>query len=313
MKIIVFGGTGLLGWAITRALRRNGHDVITAGRSVCDAVVDFRHDNQPEAFASLVQGADIVVNAAGILIEHGDNTFDAVHVKAPTALFAACAKARVARIVHISSLGVGTGIRGAYMATKLAAETALKAGPVDFAIVRPALLVDDDCPTTQLFKFMATMPIIALPGLVHRGGRQLAPIHVQDVAQAVVQICQHPKALRRVIELAGPQTMSYRQMLTAYRHQGGKGAALWLPLPWWLMKLAALLAAKLPQKVFSIDSVRMLQAGSVADCNEATQWAQYPLTPFMDRAVTALQTPMGGATASGQYAGDRFDVLQESP
>ncbi len=272
MKIVVFGGTGLLGWAITGALRRSGHEVITAGRSVCDAIVDFRYDTTPEAFLPLLQGVDIVVNAAGILIKRGDNTFDAVHAKAPLALFAACAKARVARIVHISSLGVGTGIRGDYMATKLAAENALQTGPVDFAIIRPALLMASDCPSTQLFKFLAKLPIIALPGLLHPGGSQLAPVHVQDVAEAVARICEHPKALRRVIELGGPQVMSYREMLAAYRHDAGKGAALWLPLPWWLMKVTALLAAKLPQAVFSIDTMRMLKAGSVPVDNAATTW-----------------------------------------
>jgi uncharacterized protein YbjT (DUF2867 family) len=302
MRIVVFGGTGLLGWAITRALRRNGHDVITAGRSVCDAVVDFRYDTAPEAYLPLVQGADIVVNAAGILIERGDNTFDAVHVKAPTALFTACAKARVARIVHISSLGVGTGIRGDYMATKLAAETALQAGSVDFAIVRPALLVDSDCPSTQLFEFLAKLPIIALPGLRHPGASLLAPIQVQDVAQAVARICEHPKALRRVIELAGPQTMSYREMLTTYRHQAGKGVALWLPLPWWLMKLTALLAAKLPQNVFSIDTMRMLRAGSVAPQSESSFWLRrIPAALLQTKEIQSPSTL--GDTNAGQMRG----------
>lgn len=302
MRIVVFGGTGLLGWAITRALRRNGHDVMTAGRSACDAVVDFRYDTEPEAFASLVQGADIVVNAAGILIERGDNTFDTVHVKAPVALFAACAKARVARIVHISSLGVGTGIRGDYMATTLAAETALQAGCVDFAIVRPALLVDSDCPSTQLFKFLARMPVIALPGLLHPGASRLAPIHVQDVAQAVARICAHPKALRRVIELAGPQTMSYREMLTVYRHQAGKGAALWLPLPWWLMKFTALLAAKLPQNVFSIDTMRLLQAGSVSVKDESSFWLRR-VPNALSQTNTALHNAVVGTANAGQMRG----------
>lgn len=302
MRIVVFGGAGLLGQAIARALRNDGHKVITAGRTGCDAAVDFRYDTEPEAFASLVHGADIVVNAVGILIERGDNTFDAVHVKGPSALFAACAKARVARIVHISGLGVGTGIRGDYMTTRLAGETALQAGPVDFAIIRPAVLVDEACPSTQLFKFLAKMPLIALPGLLHPGASRLAPIHVQDVAQAVARICAHPKALRRVVELAGPQTMSYREMLTVYRHQAGKGATLWLPLPWWLMKFTALLAAKLPQNVFSIDTMRMLQAGSVSVKDESSFWLRRVPTALC-QTNTALHNAVVGTANAGQMRG----------
>jgi uncharacterized protein YbjT (DUF2867 family) len=294
MKVIVFGGAGLLGRAIATVLRSHGHQVVTAGRAGCDVVVDYRFDNTPELFAAVVRGADIVVNAAGILTERGDNTFAAVHVAAPTALFQACAAERVARIVHISSLGVGTGIPGAYMASKLAAEQALQAGSVDYAIVRPALLVDAACPSTRLFQWLAKLPIIALPGLLHPGASLLAPIQVQDVAEAVTRICEHPKALRRTIELAGPEVMSYKTMLQRYREathpETGKGLVLWLPLPWWLMKATALLAAYLPQVVFSIDTMRMLQAGSVPQSNEALYWLRH-----MPKPTVAQQSIAGAA------------------
>jgi uncharacterized protein YbjT (DUF2867 family) len=275
MKVIVFGGAGLLGSAIAAALRGHGHQVVTAGRHGCDVAVDFRYDNTPALFAAVVRGADIVVNAAGILIERGDNTFNAVHVQAPSALFAACASERVARIVHVSSLGVGTGIAGGYMRSKLTAECALQAGSVDYAIVRPALLVDAACPSTRLFQWLAKLPVIALPGLLHPGASLVAPIQVQDVAEAVTRICEYPKALRRTIELAGPEVMGYRTMLARYRTAAGKGTALWLPLPWWLMKATALLAAYLPQTVFSIDTMRMLQAGSIPQSNEALFWLRH--------------------------------------
>jgi uncharacterized protein YbjT (DUF2867 family) len=273
MKILVFGGAGVLGSAIASALRARGHSVTTAGRSGCDVTVDFAYDTSPEAFAELVRGSHIVVNAVGILMERGDNSFEAVHVQAPTALFAACAQARVARIVHISGLGVGTGLPGAYMRSKLAAEQALAAGAVDYAIVRPALLVDDACPSTRLFKFLAALPVIGLPGLWRPGASLLAPISVQDVALGVARLCEYPKALRRTVEMAGPSTLSYRQMLANYRRNAGKGAALWLPVPWWLMKLTALLAECLPQKVFSIDTVRLLQAQRLPQ----NHVANYPL------------------------------------
>ena len=112
MKIIVFGGAGMIGSAIAQALRGRGHQVLTAGRRNCDIAVDFRYDQSPQVFDAIVRGADIVVNAAGILIERGDNTFSAVHLQAPSALFAACAAQRVARVVHVSAAGLSAAVAG---------------------------------------------------------------------------------------------------------------------------------------------------------------------------------------------------------
>jgi uncharacterized protein YbjT (DUF2867 family) len=281
MKIIVFGGAGLIGHAIACELRSHGHQVLTAGRKDCNVAVDFRYNNSTELFAAIVRGADIVVNAAGILIERGDNTFHTVYVKAPTALFAACAAERVARIVHVSGLGLASHTPGHYTASKLACEHALQACPVDYAIVRPSLVVADSSPSTRLMKFLAKLPVIALPGLWRPGESRLAPMQVQDVAEAVTRICEHPKALRRTIELAGPQEMTYKELLQRYRSAAGKGIALWLPLPWWLMKFSALLAAHLPQTVFSIDTMRMLQAGGTTECNEALYWLRHMPKPLL--------------------------------
>ena len=286
MKVIVFGASGLIGKAIASELRGHGHQVVTAGRSSCDVTFDFAYDHTEAVFRAVVKGADIVVNAVGILIERGENTFAKVHVQAPTALFKACALEHVARIVHISGMGVSDapgGIAGAYTATKLAAEHALAACPVDYAIVRPALVIDPTSPSTRLLQWLARLPIIALPGLLHPGASQVHPINNTDVAEAVARICEHEKALRRVIELAGPEVMSYKEMLRRYRTAGGdgkggkggkpgKGAALWLPMPWWLMNLTARLAAYLPQKVVSLDTLRMLRASAVSHQNEAGYW-----------------------------------------
>jgi uncharacterized protein YbjT (DUF2867 family) len=291
MKIIVFGGAGLLGRAIGAELRSHGHQVVTAGRSGSDVRVNFCYDHDVALYRALVKGADIVVNAVGILIERGEDTFEAIHVQAPTALFKACEAERVARIVHISGLGVGTGIRGAYMRSKLAAEHALEKLSTDYAIVRPALLVDAQCPSTQLFRFLARMPLIALPGLLRPGASLVAPILVTDVAQAVTRICEHPKALRRVIELCGPQVLRYRDMLASLRAAQTKLPALWLPMPWWLMKLSAWAAKLVPQKVFSIDTLRMLKAGSVSENNEAMYWLRRMPKQALAHVFTSSEAP----------------------
>lgn len=271
MKIVIFGAHGVLGGHIAAVLEERGHRVLRAARNNADIAVDFRFDLQPQTLRAVVRDADVVVNAAGILIERDGNTWEAVHHLAVAALAQACEAERVARIVHVSALGAGSGIAGGYLASKAAGEQALARHTVDYAIVRPALLVDPACPSTRLFAWLAGQPVIGLPGLRAPGASRVSPVDARDVAGCIARIVEHPKALRRVIELAGPETLSYRDMLTRYRHAQGKGRALWLPLPWWLMKAAAMLAQALPQKVFSLDTVRMLQAQPQAH-SETRRW-----------------------------------------
>jgi uncharacterized protein YbjT (DUF2867 family) len=251
MKIVVLGSSGLLGSAIAAECAARGHRVLRSARRDAELCIDYRFDLEGQSLRTAVRGADIVVNAVGILVERDGNTWDTVHRRACEALAAACADERVARVIHISALGVGTGIPGKLMASKLAAEEAFAQHGVDYAIIRPGLLVDPRCPSTQLFRFLARL---------------------RDVAHCVARIAEYPKALRRVIELSGARQMSYRTMLAEYRQAQGKGPALWLPLPWWLIKLAALPARFIAQKVFSIDTLRMLQAGSAASRNETSRW-----------------------------------------
>ncbi len=282
MKVVIFGGAGMLGSAICEEVLSHGHSVVTAGRSGCDVRVDFRYAHSAEEFAPIIEGADVVINAVGILIERGDERFDAVHVAAPQALFEACATAHVARVVQISALGAGRAkpISGRYMASKRDAEAALMKAMAssrgDAVIVRPGLLMDAASPATKLFMQLACLPMIALPGLVsglfRSGSARLAPMLCSDAAAAICRICEHPKALHRAIEIAGPEELSYRDFLVQLRSAQGLKAAIWLPMPWALMRLAGKLAEFSPQKVISENGMRVLQVGITTERNESLYW-----------------------------------------
>ena len=64
-----------------------------------------------EVWLPRLAGVDAVVNAAGLLRESGAQRFDTVHVAAPTALFDACARCGVRRVVQVSALGADAGAR----------------------------------------------------------------------------------------------------------------------------------------------------------------------------------------------------------
>jgi len=292
MNIVVFGAQGVLGEAVCRALERQGHRVRRAARRNADLAVDFRFDLNAATLRAAVQGMDIVVNATGILIEREGDTWDNVHHVAVDALAAACEAERVARIVHVSALGVDTGLGGGYMRSKLAGEKALARRGVDYAIVRPSLLVDAGCASTRLFRALCALPIIALPGLRDPGGSRIAPVQVTDVADCIAAIVAHPKALRRVIELEGPERLTYRAMLERLRAAQGRGRALWVPLPWWLVRATAWLALAWPQRVISPDTVRMLRA-SCEGRSETTRWLPREPLP-LDARLSAQASAVVG-------------------
>jgi NAD(P)-dependent dehydrogenase (short-subunit alcohol dehydrogenase family) len=83
-------------------------------------VCDFAHGIQPEDWLPRLTNIDVVVNCAGILREVKDQTFDAVHRAAPSALFDACTQADVKRVVQVSALGRPEG--GGFISSKHATE-----------------------------------------------------------------------------------------------------------------------------------------------------------------------------------------------
>ncbi len=279
MKVLVFGGAGFLGAHVAQALRARGHKVLTVGRSRCDVTLDVAQapEHLTPQLAALLEGETVVVNAIGMLIERGANTFAAVHERFPQALAVACSHARVARLVHVSAIGAGTGMAGRYMRSKErgehAVQAALATSSTDCAIVRPALLTGcfqgGASPATRLFRALARLPVVALPGVLHSGQSLLAPIEGHAAAERIASICECERALKNtalaVAEMEGPVRITYQEMMAAYRLEAGGHRTLWLPLPWWLMMLTAHAAEWLPaNRVFSRDVLRMLRFGGAA-------------------------------------------------
>lgn len=294
MKVLVCGASGCIGGAVARMLRARGHEVVEGGRSMpADAghlPVDYTAGHDAEHWARCLdgKGVDALVNAVGVLLPSGRNTYDAVHARGPSGLFNGAAQAGVRRIVQISALGVGHGpdaLRTRYATSKLEADDALRAlgatRGIDWVIVRPSLVYGPRSQSAGLFRLMTRLPLIGLPG----GGQQaVQPIHVDDVAEVIVNMLEHARPIGSEVELAGPKPMRYRDMLAAFRRAQGLGQALWLPVPMPAMKLTAWLAQALPQQALSPDTLTMLEHGNTSTRNGAAQWlGRDPLA--LDEAV----------------------------
>lgn len=266
MNILICGASGFVGRHLTQTLRDTDHNVIRAVRTPHepgDIAVDFCKDTSLQAWLPRLKGIDVVINAVGVLRNSTTSPMQKIHAETPAALFAACAEAGVARVVHISALGVGGSVKTPYFTTKLEAEQALHALPrsVRWLCLRPSVIYGKDGASAQTFRKQAQLPVHVLP----MGGRQaLQPVHIMDVCAAVLHWLEDADAVSQTVAAVGTDATTLRGMLDSYRKQLGHGPALHVAMPGFMVRMAARIGDHIPSSPLCSDTLAMLNAGSTA-------------------------------------------------
>jgi uncharacterized protein YbjT (DUF2867 family) len=272
MKIYLTGASGFIGRHLARAFRQRGHVVVCAvhrsvpavGSATCDELqsVNYVTDVEPAAWAHRLRGVEIVINAVGLVRERGAASFDALHSRAPIALFTAAASVGCRRIVQISALGADEDARSRFHLSKKSADDFLAMQPVDWVVVRPSLVYGAGGQSARLFTMLATMPLIAVPG----GGEfEVQPIHLDDLVEAVVAVVEAPAVQRRIIPLVGPHALRFDDFLAQVRQVLGMQPARFIRIPRVLMRFVAGLLAHAPGSVLDRETLAMLFRGNTAD------------------------------------------------
>jgi uncharacterized protein YbjT (DUF2867 family) len=271
LHILIVGASGFIGRRLTDSLRAAGHTVVATTRREAD----FTRDLNPAAWLPKLAGVDAVINTVGILREHGAQTFERVHERAPQALFSACASAGVSRVVQVSALGAEHGATG-YFRSKRRADEYLMQLKLDWTIVQPSLVFGVGGTSARLFTMMASLPIIPLPG---SGRQQVQPIHVDDLVLAVGAILQRDDFVRRRVSLVGPAALTLREFLARLRHVLGMPPARFLPIPLSFMRAVAAVGQLMPRSLLDRDSLVMLEAGNAADPGDTRELLGRPPRP----------------------------------
>jgi uncharacterized protein YbjT (DUF2867 family) len=202
MKIVVIGGTGLIGSKLVEKLRKDGHEPLAASP---DTGVDTLTG---EGLAEALEGAQVVVDVANAPAWDDEAVLDFFQSSSRN-LLAAETAAGVGHHVTLSIVGTDRLRENGYFRAKLAQEDLVKAGPVPYTIVR----------ATQFFEFIGRIADSSTDGNTVR----LAPVLVQpeaadDVASTLADVAVGAP-LNDTVELAGPETFRLdelaRRLLTA--------------------------------------------------------------------------------------------------
>ncbi len=219
--VTIYGGSGFVGRYIARRMAKAGWRVRVAVRRPNEAIFvkpygvvgqvepvlcNIRDD---ASVASVMQGADAVVNCVGILARQGKNTFEAVQAEGAERVARIAAAQGVAQMVQISAIGADPESDSEYARTKARGETGVLAHMPDAVILRPSIIFGTE---DQFFNRFASMsrlgPVLPVVGADTR----FQPVYVDDVAHAA-ELALTANVAGGVYELGGPEVRTFRALM----------------------------------------------------------------------------------------------------
>ncbi|PIT06044.1 NmrA family transcriptional regulator [Bradyrhizobium nitroreducens] len=196
MKIVVIGGTGLIGSKLVARLRQQAHEAVAASpKSGVNAVTG-------EGLAAALAGADVVVDVANAPSWEPDAVLEFFQ-RSSKNLVTAEAAAAVKHHVALSIVGTERSPDNAYFRAKLAQETIIKAATVPYSIVR----------ATQFFEFLGAIAEMgATDGKIVVPSAMFQPIAADDVAARLAEVAT-ARPLNGTIDIAGPEKAPFNEFI----------------------------------------------------------------------------------------------------
>lgn len=295
MRVLVTGGTGVVGAATVTALVQRGHVVNLFSRHATRDAARWTHGVHPitgnVANAATLQGAaeecGAVLHLTGIVDESGTDTFARVNVGGTENVLREAERAGVKRFVYVSSLGADTGA-SPYHTSKREAEALVRGFTGEWIIMRPGnVFGPGDEQISQLLRMVRSMPAIPVIG----GGDQgFQPIWHEDLAEALAIAVERADLDGGIFELAGAEHTSQNDLIARLSRITGREVAR-LPIPEVVasvgLKLAGAIGIGVP---FNDSQLSMLLEGNaLPPGRENALVTTFGITPTpLDEALRSL-------------------------
>jgi len=227
MKLLVVGGSGFLGGYVLREAARQGHQVLALARSPAAAATVENNGARPlagdlddaclldEAFSAA--RCEALVCLASLGHGHGPS------------IVAAAEEAGIPRTIFVSTTAVTTTLHPPTKQVRLNAEQQIRSSGLDWTILRPTMIYGaaGDRNLSRLLRLLRRAPVLPIPG---SGECLHQPVHVADVATAVLNALQRPAAIGSLYNVAGPEPFPFTELLHACAQAVGSRTRL-VPVP----------------------------------------------------------------------------------
>lgn len=289
MKILIVGADGFIGLHLAFGFRTAGHEVVASARrttrltrmgfACLKADLGSPQTHDPEFWRKHIQGVTHVVNAAGLL-NGSAQQFDAVHLKAPKALYDALPKNTP--ILLISAISIDDG-NSAFARVRIKGEELVH--KYSGTALRPGLVLGDTSyGGSSLGRALAALPWIT--PLIEGGNQKINPIHANDLARVALDLLVTPQP-KTTLEVGGAETITQSDMLSGYRSWLGLAETRRINMPRNFAKFAGRIGDLLKLGPISSTFLSMLDAGALATTSPEIK------TPIRGFSEFLWQRPVG--------------------
>lgn len=182
---------------------------------------------RPETYAKELEDVDVVIHLAASVGRASVREHERVNIEGTRVLLEAAKAAGVRRFVHVSTIAVNFPEKKHYPygRTKERAEEVVRASSLNWAIVRPTIVLGPGSGWGVKLASLARGPV---PFVFGNGRTRLQPVDVRDVASLLVDLSALPTLGRETIEIGGPEALTFDDFLARVR---GGGAVHILHVP----------------------------------------------------------------------------------
>ncbi|MDZ7675185.1 MAG: SDR family oxidoreductase [Acidimicrobiales bacterium] len=235
--ILVTGATGYIGGRLVPSLIDAGYAVRCLVRTPAK-LADVPWATQvelvqgdigdPATVRQAMQGCD----AAYFLVHSmgGGDDF-AAHDRRHAEVFAEAADATptMARIVYLGGLGDDTDDLSPHLASRHEVGQVLASGSVPVTELRAAVIIGSGSASFEMLRHLVeVLPVMVTPRWVDT---RVQPIAIRDVLHALVTVLSRDDVVGRVVEIGGPDVLTYRGMMHAYAEVAGLRRRTIIPVP----------------------------------------------------------------------------------